>query len=95
MLWLRGRTNPAVGEFCREHNRRVARMLLDLASAAGLVVDPPGELYLDLAVEAADRMLQIAFESSLEGSDAVVEQAVEMVTRYLEPHARTRTGTGR
>ena len=64
VIWFRGRTNAAVADYCREHNRRMARDLFHVARSAGMVVEGSDGLYAELAVEVADRMFQIAFEDS-------------------------------
>ena len=57
--------------------------------AAGL---RPG-CYAELAVEVADRLLQIAFEDSLAGDPRVIEEGIAMVTAYLETrHATPASG---
>ena len=87
VIWLRGRTNVAVQEFVRAHNRRMARDLFDMARSAGMVVEGSDGRYADLAVEVADRLFQIAFESSLCGDQHVIDEGVALVTAYLETHA--------
>ena len=91
VIWLRGRTNVAVQEFVRAHNRRMARDLFHMARSAGLVVEGSDGRYADLAVEVADRIFQIAFERSLCGEQYVIDEGVALVTAYLETHA-TRAG---
>jgi len=68
VIWFRGRTNVAVQEFVRAHNRRMASDLFNIARSAGMVVEGSDGLYAELAVEVADRIFQLAFESSLTGS---------------------------
>ncbi len=89
-IYLRGRTNPALHRFGREHNRRVAEALRELALAEGLVGD---DLTLDvavLAVEVGDRVFQLAFEHDHRGDAATIEEGVTLVTAYLERHATRR-----
>ena len=87
VIWLRGRTNVAVQEFVRAHNRRMAQELFHIARSAGMVVEGSDGRYADLAVEVSDRIFQIAFESSLLGDQHVIEEGVALVTAYLETHA--------
>jgi AcrR family transcriptional regulator len=87
MVYLRGRTNPAIQEFCRTHNKRVARELHDFARAAGLVADDTDPLHAELAVEVGDRVFQIAFENAIRGDERVVGEGIELVTSYLERQA--------
>ena len=87
VIWLRGRTNQAVYDFCRAHNRTMAHELFGLARDAGLVLPDANGQHAELAVEVADRLLQVAFESSLDGDPHVIDEAVAAVSRYLEGHA--------
>jgi AcrR family transcriptional regulator len=86
-IYLRGRTNASVHEFGREHNRRVAGMLRDFAADAGLT-EPDFPLTAALlAVEAGDRVFQLAYADSDVGDADLIAEGRSMVTRYLEPFA--------
>ena len=86
-IYLRGRTNASVHHFGREHNRRVAAMLRDFAADAGLTgPDFPMTAAL-LAVEAGDRVFQLAYADSEDGDADLIAEGRSMVTRYLEPFA--------
>lgn len=87
VIWLRGRTNPAIEEYCRAHNRRIAAQLFGFAREAGMVQEPSTGLYAELAVAVSDRLFQIAFETSLEGDPLVIEEGIAVVSAYLETHA--------
>lgn len=87
VIFMRGRTNQAVRDFCRRHNQKRARDLFGLASRAGMVVGDSTGLYAELAVEVTDRLFQIAFETSLEADPHVVDEAIALVSSYLEGHA--------
>jgi AcrR family transcriptional regulator len=87
VIWLRGRTNPAISEFCRDHNRRVAQDLFRLARDAGLVRPDTRPFHAELAVEVGDRVFQLAFETTMRGDRAVIAEGVELVRGYLERHA--------
>lgn len=86
-IYLRGRTNLAVHRFGREHNARVAETLKAVAVEAGLARDDLPHAAALLAVEVGDRVFQLAFEESLDGDDALVEEGIAMVTAYLERYA--------
>ncbi len=86
-IYLRGRTNPAVHRFGREHNARTAQMLLDLAAGAGLAGTDLGLDVAVLAVEVGDRVFQLAYETDDAGDRRLVEEGVTMVTAYLERYA--------
>ena len=86
-LYLRGRTNPAVNRFGREHNAQIARTLRSYAVASGLVVaDLPEEVAL-VAVEVGDRLFQLAFEHDDTGDPVLIEENITLVTAYLERYA--------
>jgi len=87
VIWMRGRTVPAVMDYCRAHNRQLARELFGVARAAGMVEESSEGLYAELAIEVADRIFQVAFEGSLRGDPHVIDEGVALVTAYLETHA--------
>lgn len=87
VIWLRGRTNTAISEFCRAHNKRVAADLFRLARDAGLVRPGTKKVHAELAVEVGDRVFQLAFETRMRGDKVLVSEGVELVRSYLERHA--------
>jgi AcrR family transcriptional regulator len=94
VIWWRGRTNPAVHDYCRAHNKRVAADLLAFAQDVGLVrpgIDPQ---IAELAVEVGDRVFQLAFEHDLSGDQRIITEGIELVTGYLERHATPEGITG-
>jgi AcrR family transcriptional regulator len=86
-LWLRGRTNQAITDYCRDHNRRLAQDLFRLADDVGLLSAEATPRHAELAVEMGDRLFQLAFEADLEGDPMVIGEAVKLVTAYLELYA--------
>jgi AcrR family transcriptional regulator len=86
-IWLRGRTNPAIDEYCRQHNRRTARELLDFAIASGLAAPTTPLAAIELAVEIGDRVFQLAYESDGAGDAFVIAEGITMVTSYLQTYA--------
>jgi AcrR family transcriptional regulator len=94
VIWLRGRTNPRINAFCREHNRRVASDLFKVACRFDMVTNPDSGLYVELATEAADRLFQVAFEDSFDGDCRVIEETIAFVTSYLEKHCTQAGLTG-
>lgn len=87
MIWLRGRTNEAIRDFGREHNRRVARDLFELSAGLGLLVDRATPMQAELAVEMGDRLFQLAFENEMDGDKAMIEEAIFVVTCYIKQYA--------
>lgn len=87
MIWLRGRTNATIKEYCREHNRRLGDDLYKAADDLGLFGPHSDPCYAELAVEMGDRLFQVAFENTLDGDQMVLEEAAKVVTAYLELYA--------
>ncbi len=90
VIRMRGRTNPAIRDYCRRHNQQMATELFALARTAGMVVEDSTGLAAELAVEVSDRIFQIAFERSLESDPRVIDEGIAMVTGYLETKATPR-----
>jgi AcrR family transcriptional regulator len=86
-IWLRGRTNAAVHEFGRQHNRRTATELRDFAIGAGLAREDLPATAAELAVEIGDRVFQLAYETERHGDPVVIEEGIAMVTAYLRRYA--------
>lgn len=87
-IWMRGRTNAAIYDYGRHHNKRIAANLLTFAADAGLIAAgrfSPSELaaIAELAVELGDRAFQLAFEHDPQGDAFLIDQAIEVVTAYL------------
>ena len=87
MIWWRGRTNAAVVEFCRTHNRRVAKDLHDLAVSAGLLRPEAKPWISELAVELGDRVFEMAFAIDLLGDEEIIREGIDLLVAYLERHA--------
>jgi AcrR family transcriptional regulator len=87
-IWMRGRTNSAVYDYGRHHNKRIAENLLAFAADLGLVDQgdhTDAELLAmgELAVELGDRAFQLAFERDPQGDDFLIDEAIDLVTGYL------------
>lgn len=87
VIYLRGRSNAAVGQFGRAHNRRIAATLREFAMTEGLADPDLPPAAAELAVEVGDRVFQLAFEHTLAGDPFLVEQGIALVTGYLERFA--------
>ncbi len=87
MIYLRGRTNAAIDEFCRAHNRQIARALFDLASDLGLLVEDAGPRHAEIAVEMGDRLFQLAFATDMDGDPMILDEALKVLSAYLELYA--------
>jgi AcrR family transcriptional regulator len=87
VIWWRGRTNAAVEEFCRAHNKQIAAELFEFAEKAGLVRPGTDPLVAELSVAMGDKIFQIAFESDLHGDEWIIAEGIEMVASYLQRYA--------
>jgi len=87
MIWLRGRSNQAIRDYCRAHNKRLARDLFEFSRAAGLLADSATERFVDIAIEIGDRLFQLAYEESLEGDPVVLAEATDVVCGYLDRYS--------
>jgi AcrR family transcriptional regulator len=87
VIWWRGRAHPAVYDYCRAHNKRIAADLLAFAQDAGLVRPDADPQVVELAVEIGDRVFQLAFEHDLRGDERIIAEGIELVTGYLERYA--------
>jgi AcrR family transcriptional regulator len=94
MIYLRGRTNQAIRDYGREHNRKVAAMLFGFAADLGLTVPEVTVLIAELAVEMGDRLFQLAYEETLTGDPAIISEAVVVITTYLQRYATPAGLTG-
>ena len=86
-IWLRGRTNTAVHDYGRQHNRRTAEELRSFAIDAGLARPDLPLAAAELAVEIGDRVFQLAYESSDSGDQFVIDEGIRMMTAYLHQYA--------
>jgi hypothetical protein len=86
-IWLRGRTNQAIRDYCREHNKRVAEGLFAFASDLGLLAPTARPRHAEIAVELGDRLFQLAFEQQMGGDQELLDEAVKVVVAYLHLYA--------
>jgi len=87
VIWWRGRTNPAVVEYCTEHNIRVATALHAFGLGAGLIRQDAELVDVEIAVEVGDRLFEMAFREDLRGNDVLLDKGVNLVVGYLESFA--------
>jgi AcrR family transcriptional regulator len=87
VIWLRGRTNSAIREYCLAHNRRLALGLFEQGKALGLFTDEAQACHAEIAVELGDRLFEKAFESDMEGDPLILAEARKAVSAYLELYA--------
>jgi AcrR family transcriptional regulator len=86
-IWLRGRTNQAIRDFGRAHNRQVAHDLFAVARDLGLLTGAARPQQAEIAVELGDRLFELAFEERLDGDPELLAEGVKAVTAYLHLYA--------
>jgi AcrR family transcriptional regulator len=86
-IWVRGRSNQAIYDYGREHNRRTAAAVLEFVQGLGIAQDTLTTAVAEFAVEAGDRAFQLAFETNLRGDDFLIDEGIALVTSYLERYA--------
>jgi AcrR family transcriptional regulator len=86
-IWLRGRTNAAIHEFGRRHNRATAHDLREFAVSTRLAHPELPLAAAELAVELGDRVFQLAYETEDCGDEFIVSEGIAMVTTYLQRYA--------
>ncbi len=88
-IWVRGRANPAIYEYGRHHNKRIAANLLAFGLDAGLLQTQRYDeremaAIAELAVEVGDSAFQLAFEHDPRGDVFLIDQAIALVSGYLQ-----------
>ena len=91
-LWFGGRVSPAVTAIAQAGNVALAERARERLVTAGLVAqDFPREVAL-IAVEVADRILELAFRGRRRADRRVIGEGAEMLIKYLKEaparHAR-------
>ncbi len=87
-IYLHGRTNAAVMDYCRAHNVGIALKLYDMAQSYSLLIPQARFANIRLAIEMGDRVLQVAFESDRNGDQLILSDGVELITAYLRKYAQ-------
>jgi len=86
-IWVRGRSNQAIYDYGREHNRRTAEAVLAFVSELGIARPELTTRVAEFAVEAGDRAFQLAFETNQRGDEFLIEEGIALVTSYLARYA--------
>ncbi len=87
MIWLRGRTNQTIRDYCREYHRQVGGDLFRLADGLGLLDGSADPYHAQIAVEMGDRLFQLAFEDDVSGDPLILDEAVRVVSGYADGFA--------
>jgi AcrR family transcriptional regulator len=87
-LWLDGRVSPTVRAEVLRYNDGNAHRLRASAVAAGLAAADSDPLVFGMAVELADRTLQLAFRERAKPDPAALEQGRIALSAYLQTALR-------
>lgn len=85
-LWYVGR-GPTVAEVAQGFDVAQAARLRSYLIDRGFLGDDAPPLVLELAFEAGNRLLDVAFQSKRSGDDVIIEEARRLVTAYLATYA--------
>jgi AcrR family transcriptional regulator len=93
VLWFQGRVSAESIARVRERTSQLAAQFHGFAIAAGLLKPGTDALVLEVAADAIDGFLDLAYRNDFDGDQRVVRAGIEMIVSYLERYA-TRAGIG-
>ncbi|MGV9613983.1 TetR/AcrR family transcriptional regulator [Nocardia xishanensis] len=85
-LWYAGRSAP-LRELAQAFDMAQAKRLRRFLVERDLIRADVSELVVQLALEAGDRLFDVAFRDSSTGDRATIDEARRLVTAYLETYA--------
>jgi AcrR family transcriptional regulator len=91
VLWFQGRVSADIVARVRRRTSQLAAQFHAFALAAGMLEPDTDVLVLEVAADAIDGVLDMAYRNDLEGDRRVLRAGIEMVSSYLERYA-TRAG---
>jgi AcrR family transcriptional regulator len=91
-LWFRGRRSPAVDTVVHERNARLAILLRSVGLVRGLIVDDTPEVAIQVAIEACDRVYELAYRIDPRGDRSVLDAGLELVAGYVQRFAAVPEG---
>jgi AcrR family transcriptional regulator len=87
VLWFQGRVSAESVARVRERTSQLAAQFHSFALAAGLLEPDTDALALELAADAIDGFLDLAYRNDFGGDQRVVRAGIEMIVSYLERYA--------
>lgn len=94
VLWFKGRVSAESVARVRERTSQLAAQFHDFALAAGLMQPGTDETVLELAADAIDGFLDLAYRANFDGEERFIRAGIEMIVSYLEKHATAAGITG-
>jgi AcrR family transcriptional regulator len=87
VLWFQGRVSADIVARVRERTSQLAAQFHSFALAAGLLEPGTDVLVLEVAADAIDGVLDMAYRDDFDGDQRVLRAGIEMIVSYLERHA--------
>jgi len=87
VVWFQGRVAPDVRDYVFERSHALAASMHAFTTSAGIMRADTDARVLVLVSEMIDAFLAFAYREDVRGDQRVVAEGIEMIVRYLEPHA--------
>jgi AcrR family transcriptional regulator len=87
VLWFQGRVSAEIVERVRRRTSELAAQFHAFAVAAGLLEPHTDVLVLEVAADAIDGVLDLAYRNDFDGDRRVLRAGIEMIVSYLERYA--------
>jgi AcrR family transcriptional regulator len=87
VLWFQGRVSADIVDRVRRRTSELAAQFHAFAVAAGLLEPHTDVLVLEVAADAIDGVLDLAYRNDFDGDRRVLRAGIEMVVSYLERYA--------
>jgi AcrR family transcriptional regulator len=87
VLWFQGRVSAEIVARVRERTSQLAAQFHSFALAAGVLESETDVLVLEVAADAIDGVLDMAYRNDFDGDQRVLRAGIEMIVSYLERHA--------
>jgi hypothetical protein len=87
VLWFQSRVSDEIEAYVRAHDARLAERVHAMATAARLIKSDTPRGVFELTAEMIDAFLAVAYRHEIAGDRQIVAEGIEMIVRYLKPHA--------
>jgi AcrR family transcriptional regulator len=87
VLWFQGRVSADIVARVRRRTSQLAVQFHSFALAAGVLRPDTDVLVLEVAADAIDGVLDMAYRNDFDGDRRVLRAGIEMVSSYLERYA--------
>jgi AcrR family transcriptional regulator len=87
VLWFQGRVSADIVARVRRRTSQLAAQFHSFALAAGVLKPDTDVLVLEVAADAIDGVLDMAYRNDFDGDRRVLQAGIEMVSSYLERYA--------